>query len=65
MTLVEPRGSQIRAFRMPDIFLTVGAEDGPVSRDEVRGVVEPVAVFLDDGAGYQADLEFAGKGLVG
>lgn len=50
---------------MPDVFLTVGAENGPVGRDEVRGVVEPVTVFLDDSSGHETDLEFAGEGLVG
>lgn len=50
---------------MPDVFLAVGAEDGAVGGDEVRGVVESGAVFFDDGSGDEADGELTREGLVG
>ena len=53
------------AFRVPEVLLLVGGEDGSVAGDEVRDVVQVVGVFLDDCAGHDADVELFGEGLVG
>lgn len=56
---------EVRAFGMPEVLLLIRPCDGAIVRDEIRYVVKLIAVFPDDGAGDDADVEFLCKSLVG
>ena len=55
----------MRAFGVPEVLLLIRSYNGAIVRDEIRYVAELIAVFLDDGAGDDADVEFLCKSLVG
>ena len=69
------RGSQVWAFRVPDVLLPVGGENLAVVGDEVGRVVEDGVCWLgagacrgvvfDDSTRDNADVEVLGEGLVG
>lgn len=59
----------MRPLRMPDVFLAIVSEDTAVVGDEVRGIIEHVALVgacmpLDDSSRDQADLELLCESLV-
>ncbi len=47
----------MRTFGVPKILLLIMAEDFSSVGDEVCDIVEFISVFLDDGAGDNADVE--------
>lgn len=64
------RGRQMRPLRVPDVLLAIRAADvARAGGDEVRDVVEDVwadraAVFLDDGARHDIDVQSTREGPV-
>ncbi len=55
----------MRAFRVPEVLLLVGGENGAVIGDEVCDVLKVVGMFFYDGARDDADIEFFGERLIG
>ena len=55
----------MRTFGVPEVLLLVLTQYLPPIVDEISDIVEIVTMLLDDGAGYDADVEFLGESAVG